>query len=252
MALVHYLTRSTKLCLWILALAIACSISAGASTVRMVCTPTNDLCRLLLGMSAVPADRYDNLSAALLAAKTGDGLMVMADAMRDSTKSPQNDTMVNITEAEWSKIDAMALKTYIEFPAAVPHNGSTALQTLQTVWERIVVTKNISSSLPAMALLHPHKHIDFVVLPQAWLRQSDLVLATVAGYDRATFGIPATAHPLLVQASPLLMIAATQLSHARTRRFAPSKRWMAVLSSIVGWLLLSETVASIFDVLVSG
>ena len=59
--------------------------------------------------------------------------------------------------------------------------------------------------------------------------------AKVAGFDTACFGLPAdnVTHPFLVEASPSLLLAATQLGYCRRRRFAPSDRWMAVVSTIL-------------------
>jgi len=166
--------------------------------------------------------------------------------MRDSTTIPQNDTTVDLSSAQWSEIDKLKLKSYIEFPETVysPSTGSPSpdLKTAQTMYERVVVTRNMSAELQSMTLLHPHKHVDYRVLPTEWLNQSDLVIAKVAGYDRASFGLPAAidVYPLLVKVSPTFMVAATQLSHARTRRFAPSMRWMRVLSHVVSFVTGQE------------
>jgi|EP01046_Picozoa_sp_COSAG06_P036006 hypothetical protein len=80
-----------------------------------------------------------------------------------------------------------------------------------------------------------HKKVDFVKLPPAWLAHSDIVIAKVAGYDNCTFGLPPAndTWPLLASPAPDLMVAATQLSHCRLRRFAPAPRWMAVVSHIL-------------------
>ena len=67
---------------------------------------------------------------------------------------------------------------------------------------------------------------------------SVLVLAKVAGYDNATDGLPTEPNrvfPLLATASqsPLMLVAATPLSNARTRRFSPSARWQEVIAFIL-------------------
>ena len=87
-------------------------------------------------------------------------------------------------------------------------------------------------------LLHPHKLVDYAVLPAALLPKAHLVLAKVAGYDTACFGLPNPSHtfPFLVTASPTVMVAATQLSYCRRRRFAPSSRWMGVVAHILAFV----------------
>lgn len=59
----------------------------------------------------------------------------------------------------------------------------------------------------------------------------------MAGYDSACFGLAnTTAWPFLAEAGDGLLVAATQLSHARQRRFAPSARWMAVFRVILSYV----------------
>ena len=159
-----------------LVVAAALTIDAtDAKAISLVCSESNDLCQLLLrngqGLTA-SVWRYDNLTEALAAGpKPGDGLMIMADAMRDSEKVPQNDTTIEVSVGEWQQINQLGLRTYVEFPASIPAGldvAPTPLRTMQTLWERIVVTQNLSESLPLMALLTPHKHVDFVNLPEEW------------------------------------------------------------------------------------
>ena len=145
------------------------------------------------------------------------------------------------------------LQVFIEFPAALPPTTPAAaaaaaaaeaaetaptLPVAQTVWERAVVTSDaFGAALPRLALLHPHKYVDHALLPAAWLPQSDIVIAKVCGYASATCGLPPpnATYPLLVRASGTLLVAATQLSRARARRFAPSAAWMVVVDRILAF-----------------
>ena len=183
-----------------------------------------------------------------------------------SLNNPQKDSTTNVTQREWEQISTLNLFVYVEFPATLPAATATATAThigthtrmtseaaaalvdlvdlvgapvdlvgAQTLWERVVVTKSFHPDLPMLSLLHPHKYIDYVQLPPTWLARADLVIARVAGYSNASLGLPpATAmHPLLVPATERLLVAATQLSQCRTRRFAPSRGWMAVVDRIL-------------------
>ena len=82
------------------------------------------------------------------------------------------------------------LNVYLEFPAQLPSSGNGNFTVAQTLWERVVVSAKggLGGSLDYLALLHPHKHVDYVQLPTSLLPQADLVVARVAGYDNATFG----------------------------------------------------------------
>merc|ERR1719174_40828 len=181
---------------------------------------------------------------ALKIAKHGDGVFVMAEAMRPSNPGvPQSNTTTLISEAEWQLCNNLGLYVYVEFPSRLPEPGSKSLSVAQTLWERVVVAAKggLSAQLEYLDLLHPHKHVDYVAMQSEMLRGDavvDLVLAVVAGYDSASFGLPDKnkTFPLLVRQSYgtsskglNLMLAATQLSHCRRRRFAPAAKWMAVV-----------------------
>jgi hypothetical protein len=56
----------------------------------------------------------------------------------------------------------------------------------QTIFERVVVSnKNgLGPELTPLALLHPHKLVDYAVLPASLLSSADLAIAKVAGCVR--------------------------------------------------------------------
>lgn len=142
----------------------------------------------------------------------------------------------SISAAEWAAIKTKGLAVYQEFPSSLPGGGGGLLPVAQTKFERVVVAgTGLGLPLAHLALLHPHKLVDYAVLPSHLLAKADLALAKVAGYDEACFGLPAAneTHPFLVAAEPKLLLAATQLSYCRRRRFAPSDRWMAVVEHIL-------------------
>ena len=109
---------------------------------------------------------------------------------------------------------------------------------MQSMWERVAVSARdgLGPALPHLALLHPHKHVDFMQLPLPWLDRSDLAIAVLAGFTLASLGLPANrTWPMLARPSEGLMVAATQLSHCRRRRFAPANAWMAVVAHILNF-----------------
>eukprot|EP00656_Telonema_subtile_P022462 TRINITY_DN2360_c0_g1_i1.p1 TRINITY_DN2360_c0_g1~~TRINITY_DN2360_c0_g1_i1.p1 ORF type:complete len:356 (+),score=78.93 TRINITY_DN2360_c0_g1_i1:181-1248(+) len=226
--------------MYVIRLALALALVAASSAVQLhvVCSPSgNDVYAILSAASYPNMTRHDTLAQALAAAQPADGLMLFADALKDATKTPQCNATVQISASQWASIAQLGLRVYAEFPSTLP-GATAALTCAQTMYERAVVTGN-STGLPLMALLNPHKHVDYVQLPQAWVAHSELVLAKVAGYDSATLGLPALAltFPLLVPASDSILIGAAQLSHMRTRRFAPSASWMSVVRHILTFVL---------------
>ena len=66
--------------------------------------------------------------------------------------------------------------------------------------------------------------------------KSDLVLARVAGYDTAIYGLPRAAMPLLFRDAQGDWIATTKLSNFVTGRYAPSGEWLELWSHLLATL----------------
>ena len=167
--------------------------SASAVTVHMVCTDeaNNDVLKVATSTPALPDGLnfavYPSIDKALNKCVKGDGFMLFADSMRSSNPSgPQKNTTVVVTEAQQAQIDRLELVVYVEFPQTLPQSPGMPLEFRQTLWERAVVTaKDLDpATLAPMQLLHPHKYVDFVVLPHEMATISDIVIAKVAGYNR--------------------------------------------------------------------
>ena len=132
------------------------------------------------------------------------------------------------------------LRLYIEFPSLVPglqvgepcavakgHSGN--------LWERIVVASDaFSPSLEKLSLLDFHDG-RYVPINAA---NADLVLARVAGFDKAVYGLPAErVNPILFQApEEEVLVSTTKLSQFITGRYEPVKSWGIVWTWILGWL----------------
>ena len=109
---------------------------------------------------------FASISAALSAAGTGDGLMILVDNIPPSNPGyPSADATVVVTAGEWNTIDAKWLKVYVEFPRSLPgamvggvEAEAVPLTVNQTLWERAVVSAvdGLGPGLEHLALLHPH------------------------------------------------------------------------------------------------
>lgn len=65
-----------------------------------------------------------------------------------------------------------------------------------------------------------------------------LAVARVAGYDRAVYGLPAEAHPLLfvLPGSASILVATSALSHFIRGRYGPQDAWKAIWERLLRWL----------------
>jgi hypothetical protein len=69
-----------------------------------------------------------------------------------------------------------------------------------------------------------------------------LAVARVAGYDRAVYGLPAEAHPILfaLPGSTAILVATSALSHFIRGRYGPQDAWKAIWERLLRWLSPAE------------
>ena len=167
------------------------------------CAPENDLFKLCDG-----AKRFDTPAAAIDAAPEASGVLILADGYPQQRASVPADLLERAKQKK--------LRLYIEYP----HGDQPPRQ---AKWERgVVASKMFGDALPPMRIVAPH---DCHFIPIATPGTPHLVLARVAGFDTAVYGLPKDVHPLLVETADGHLIAATKLSAFVTGRFAPTAEW---------------------------
>jgi len=188
----------------------------------LCCSPENDL-YIVLGENGRTPVRYDCLNEAVNNASPGDGILVLSDSY------PVPSLVVEPTLLE--KIEEKDLKFYIEYPSVLPDIVLGEPRTVE--WERLVVTSRFfEPELPRMSILNMH---DCWFLPVE-KRGSHLMLAKVAGYDKAVFGLPEDPYPVLFEYSSNIMISTSKLSQFKTGRYAPSEAWKQLWIKLLKWL----------------
>lgn len=194
--------------------------------VVLSCKENNDL-YLTLKENKVACQRYDSPEEAIDKAAEGAGVMILADQYPDRT------TEMNASLFEKAKIKNLRL--YVEYPSFLP--GVTIGEPRGTHWERAVVSSEVFAPvLRELSILAIH---DCKFVPVD-IENPDIVIARVAGYDSAIFGLPEEKFPVLVQLQSdkhgALMVSTTKLSQFITARYAPSRAWPAVWKHIFAWL----------------
>ena len=203
------------------------ALHAGAEgkTLNLVfnCLPDNDLYRVLAD-SGLKCPRCDTPSDAVERAKPGSAVLILADGYPDK-----------LTRIEPSILDRAAekrLKLFIEFPESVP--GLEFAPPQKTTWERLVVSSDaFGDRLPKLRILTTHECRYVPVRAENPM----LVVARVAGYDTAVYGIPESASPILFELPDRnLIIATTKLSGYVTGRYAPTADWKTLWERILKML----------------
>ena len=191
----------------------------------LCCGPGNDLYAALGGAAAGPP-RYADPAEAVARASDGSAVLVLAD------QYPVERTRLD--PAAYAAADRKRLRLYVEFPVAIP--GVAFGEPRRAEWERLVVTSDAPGlSLPPLRILGAHA---CTFLPTATpVTDPTIVLARVAGFDTAVYGLPKQTHPVLFAAREgRWLVATTALSNFRTGRYAPARDWTAVWAYILGRL----------------
>lgn len=187
----------------------------------------NDLYKLL-DKEGIKIDKHDTPSSAIAAAPRRAAVFIVADSYPHA-KVEINPTLLKSAEKK-------QLKLYVEYPASLP-GFDIPKKPVSTKLERGIITSDIfGATLPPMSILGIN---DCHFLP---VRVSDplIVLAKVAGLDRAEYGIDdVEPYPLLFEKENML-IAMTKLSNFATGRYGPDEAWKQVWTYILSWMTGNE------------
>lgn len=186
------------------------------------CAPANDLYKAITA-SGERYSRYDSAEEAVAKAPRGAGVLILADEYPERTTP--------VTAALFAAAAKKKLRVYVEYPAALAGLAVGAPREVQ--WERAVVASE--AFVPALAklrILGLH-NVRYVPVEAAG---ADIVMARVAGFDSAVYGLPATGvYPILFERDGVL-VATTKLSQFVTARYAPQEAWAPIWKRILGWL----------------
>ena len=151
----------------------------------LVCRSDNDLYRVLCD-SGLGCSRYDSTAAALSHAADSSGLMVLADGYPES-----------LTPAAGPLYEEAArkhIRLYVEFPASLPDVDVRPVRGIR--WERAVVASDaFGAELRRLRILMIHG----CRLVEVAADHPHLVLARVAGFDTAVYGLPDRTHAILFE-----------------------------------------------------
>ncbi|HVM48254.1 MAG TPA: hypothetical protein VMU04_09515 [Candidatus Acidoferrum sp.] len=225
-----------------LGLAAAGALGNDGSGLTFCCSPSNDL-YLALGKPSVP--RYESPAAAIQHAAPDSAVLLLADGYPAQTTATQ--------PSDFASAEAKGLRLFIEYPASVP--GLEVGAPRPTVWERLVVSSDqFQPGLPRMRLLAAHdcrfvpvsgicttpsaKGETRATYPPAGPPSVDLVVARVAGYDTAIYGLPdKDVFPVLFEVhGRKWIVATTKLSGFVTGRYAPARDWLLIWERILAEL----------------
>jgi len=195
------------------------------------CGEQNDLYRMA-NASGIAGSRYDRAADAIAHAPEGAGVLILADGY------PRQRTRID--DRKYAEARKKRLRLYVEFPGSVPGVNVSGAQRVahgryHNILDRCVVaTDSFAPVLKRMRILALH---DCVYVPVD-TRAAELVLARVAGFDTAVYGLPKQGvHPILFRHPDRdILISTTKLSEFVKGRYAPPGAWPYVWRWIFEWL----------------
>jgi hypothetical protein len=207
---------------------------AGGRTHRplyFTCGASNDLYRVAVA-SGVECSRFGSAEDAVGHAPEGSGVLVPAESY------PHQRTTID--PRVYEEAAKKRLRLYVEYPDSVPDMNVGEPQRVaqgryHNILERCVVaTDTFAPALKRMRILALHNCIYVPVESQT----AELILARVAGFDTAVYGLPKEGvHPILFKhPNRDVVVATTKLSEFVQGRYAPPAAWPFVWRWIFEWL----------------
>lgn len=196
-----------------------------------ICSEGNDLYRVARA-SGIDCSRYGRAEEAVAHASHGSGLLILADAYPDQT--------TQIDPQVYREAGKRGLRLYVEFPAEVPdlrvgEPQHVAYGYYHNILERVVVASDaFKPALERLRILDVHNCLYVpITAPTA-----ELVMARVAGFDTAVYGLPQDGVHAILFKHPKqdILVAATKLSEFVEGRYAPPAAWPYVWRWIFEWL----------------
>lgn len=220
------------------AFAPALAEASKRSPLHFSCREDNDLYRVAKS-SGISCIRSDSPTEAVSSVGRNSALLVLAE------RYPHEATQVDASV--FQEAARKRLRLYVEFPSSLPHMNvgkpqMVALGKHHNVLERaIVASDSFAPGLKKMRILSLH---ECYYVPIS-ARNPELVLARVAGFDTAVYGLPQEGvHPILMKdPEHSILIAATRLSSFIQGRYDPAEGWAHVWNWILSWLSSGQSSA---------
>jgi len=203
----------------ILFLCMLCAVNltfAGGKVIYCVGTQDNDLVSCLK-KEKFKVVLFDKLETALDEIPSRSTLLVL------NPQYPK--TVRTLTEAEIKVFKNKRLSVYVEFASTAPSPDVKMLEL-----ERVVVTQPMGTMLRPMDILSINR--SYYIREKA--AQPSLVVAKVAGFDKAVYGLKDTEnHPLLYKDENGILRCTSQFSDFAKCRFMPEMKWKLVWETLL-------------------
>ena len=226
MSLIRNVLQLTMIGCFLVGMGTAASQAQSKQVLYCVSQYNNDLISLLQ-QEQQNVIQYRTLKGGIDSVPKNQSLLILAQ------EYPQKIDI--ISKLDLAKIRKKNLKVYAEY-VSIASDSVPVPEVIDL--ERVVVSNSsYFKNLPNMALLSVNGSY---FLPTE-VEDPLLVVAKVAGFDKAIYGLENTpSRPLLYQHDKNILVATTALSHFAQARFMPEQSWKDVWESILGHLTQTD------------
>jgi hypothetical protein len=203
------------------------SCTLTTKVISLSCEEHNDLYQVLKEIG-IACKRYNSPQEAIFNAEEGTAVMILASKYPAET--------VEIESTLFEEAMRKKLRLYIEYPSFIPGYKLKGIK--ETHWERAVISSDVFGpdlKKNRILMIHDGQYVDIE------LENPDIVMARVAGFDSAVYGIPDAVIPVLGKVNLTsgeggeIYISTTKLSQFITSRYAPTDAWSEIWSYLLGW-----------------
>lgn len=205
-------------------------------SISLSCNAGNDL-YLILKENKITCFRYNTPEEAITNASEGSGVLILADGY------PEKTTFLDASF--YKKAQSKKLRLYVEYPSYLP--GVELGSPRGTHWERAVISSDaFAPALPKLRIIAIHD-CRFITMKAT---NPDIVIARIAGFDSAVYGLPKETFPVLSEIPQPkerggLLVATTKLSQFVTARYAPADAWQSIWEHIFAWLQPDKKISAL-------
>ncbi len=205
------------------------SISVSAQQMYFCGPESNDLYRQLT-QEGFSVKRYDAIAEAIRETPKGKHLIVVSPGY-PALRTP-------VRSEDYAAAKKKNLRLYIEYPQFIPGYTLPDTNHYNKLERGVVFSGFFGTRLPAMSIVGVNgAHV--IDIPVA---KPILVMAKVAGFDHAQFGLKDTRYHTLLFQQQNALIATAALSNYKTGRFGPVDSWRIIWEQILGWLMAGKPV----------
>ncbi|MFA6482587.1 MAG: hypothetical protein WCW62_08430, partial [Bacteroidales bacterium] len=210
---------------------VACS--GHKNVIHVYCPPANDLYGILKAQNRIKINWYDNPGQTVIAAGNGEAVLVVADEYPSKC--------LILTPGFFALVKSKNLRVYLEFPSYLP--GVKIGEPVKSTVERVVVNSSFFKGGADSLNIMVANGLSYIPTD---IKNSLMVAARVAGFDRAQFGLPEKYSPLLFKLPEYdVLVSASSFSHLVRGRYAPQKEWGQVWKQILTFLLPESVITDI-------